>query len=153
MRHHHFGQGRYLVRLDPGEEVVASLRAFAEDAEIRAGWVSGIGSLDEVVLGFLDAEANEYVRRRFGERLEVGSLTGSISMQGDRPHVHLHAVLGPREMLSYCGHVHEAKVAVLLEIHVTSLPGRLDRVDVPGQPFPALLLPGEAPPEDHAGGR
>jgi predicted DNA-binding protein with PD1-like motif len=153
MRHHHFGQGRYLVRLDPGEEVIASLRAFAEDAEIRAGWVSAIGSLDEVVLGFLDAEANEYVRRRFEERMEVGSLTGSLSMEGERTHVHLHAVLGPREMLSYSGHVHEAKVAVLLEVYVTSLPGRLDRVQIQGHPFPSLLLPGEPSPEETAGGR
>jgi uncharacterized protein len=153
MRHHHFGQGRYVLRLDPGEELVASLRAFAEDAEIRAGWFTGIGSVDSVILGFLDPEANEYVKRRFEERMEVGSLTGSLSMEGERPYVHVHAVLSPRELLAYTGHVHEAKVAVLLEIHVVSLPGRLERAQAPGRPFPSLFLPGEPLPQDDAGGR
>jgi predicted DNA-binding protein with PD1-like motif len=146
MRHHHFGQGRYVLRLEPGEEVVGSLRTFAQEVGIEAGFVTGLGSVDMVVLGFLDKEGSEYVRRRFEERMEVGSLTGSFSMEGDRPYVHVHMVVSPQEMLAYTGHVHEARVAALLELFVTALPGRLDRVEVPGQPFPALRLPGEVPP-------
>jgi predicted DNA-binding protein with PD1-like motif len=150
MRHHHFGQGRYVLRLDPGEEVVASLRAFAHEVGIEAGVVTGLGSVDTVVLGFLDREGSEYVRRRFEERMEVGSLTGSLSMEGERPFVHLHAVVAPQEMLAYTGHVHEARVAAVLELYVTALPGRLDRADVAGQPFPALRLPGEEAPSGGA---
>jgi predicted DNA-binding protein with PD1-like motif len=153
MRHHHFGQGRYVLRLDPGEEVVASLRAFAHQVGVEAGFVTGLGSVDMVVLGFLDRQGGEYVRRRFEERMEVGSLTGSFSMEGDRPYVHLHAVVSPQEMLAYTGHVHEARVAVLLELLVTALPGRLDRVEVAGQPFPSLRLPGEGPPAGAAPAR
>ncbi len=145
MRHHSFGQGRYVVRLDPGEEVITSLRAFAQEVGVEAGFVTGFGSVDTLVLGFLDREGGEYIRRRFEERMEVGSLTGSFSMQADRSYVHVHMVVAPQELLAYTGHVHEARVAALLELLVTALPGRLDRVEVPGQPFPALRFPGEAP--------
>lgn len=143
MRHHHFGDGRYVLRLDPGEDLVAAVRQLAVEARIEAAAISGLGSVDTITLGFLDPAENAYVKRRFEERMEVAALTGSISMEGDRPHVHLHAVVAPREFLAYAGHVHEAKVGAALEVFVSALPGRLERVSVEGQPFPRMLLPGE----------
>src|SRR5262245_28451176 len=62
MRYHHFGSGRYVLRLDPGEEVVASIQSFAREKKVRAGWVSGLGSLDHAVLGFLDPKEKEYIK-------------------------------------------------------------------------------------------
>jgi predicted DNA-binding protein with PD1-like motif len=147
MRYHHFGDGRFVLRLDAGEEVIASLRSFAVAEKVEAAWISGLGSFDHLTLGFLDPETNEYVRRRFEERMEVGNLSGTISREEDRPFIHLHAVVSPRELLAYTGHVHEAKVGAVLEVFVTVYPGRLDRRLLSGQAFPALLLPGEIEPE------
>jgi predicted DNA-binding protein with PD1-like motif len=147
MRHHDFGDGRHVLRLDPGEDVLDAIRHMAEKEKITAGTVTGLGSVDVVTLGFLDPTEHAYVKRRFEERMEVASLSGSLSMDGERVHVHLHAVVSPREFLAYAGHVHDAKVGAVLEVFVTSLPGRLERVVVEGQPFPALLLPGEAKPK------
>ncbi len=146
MRHHSFGDGRHVLRLDPGEDVIASLRHLAQEQRITAGTIAGLGSVDEITLGFLDAAANEYMKRRFEERMEVAALSGSISMEDDRPHIHLHAVVAPREFLAYAGHVHEAKVGAALEVYVTALPGTLQRVSIEGQPFPRLMLPGEPAP-------
>ena len=143
MRHHDFGDGRHVLRLDPGEDVLESIRHLAEKEKITAGTVTGLGSVDVVTLAFLDAGKNAYLNRRFEERMEVASLSGSLSMDGERAHLHLHAVVSPREFLAYAGHVVEAKVGAVLEVFVTALPGRLERVAVEGQPFPALLLPGE----------
>jgi predicted DNA-binding protein with PD1-like motif len=148
MRSHHFGDGRHLLRLDPGEELLEVLAQFCRQEGIAAGHLTGLGSLDQAVLGFLDPEANEYVKRRFEERLEIGHLTGTISVEGDRPHLHLHAVLAPRELLAYAGHLHAARVGALVEVFLTALPGRLERHAVPGRPYPALLLPGERVPAD-----
>ncbi len=154
MRYHHFGDGRYVVRLDSGEEVVASLCAFAAELEIAAGWVWAIGSLDHAVLGFLDPRENVYLKRTFDERLEVGMLSGNLGMEGDKPFAHLHATVSPRELLSYTGHCHEAKVGVVVEAFVTALPGRLDRVHDEKHGFLRLFLPGETPgQEERAGAR
>ena len=146
MRHHDFGGGQQVVRLDPGEELIASLRQVAEERHITAAHLTGLGSVDIVTLGFLDPTENEYVKRRFEERMEISGLTGSISMEGDRPHVHVHAVVSPREFLAYAGHIHDAKVGAALEVYITVLPGRLERVAVEGRPFPRLVLPGEPAP-------
>jgi uncharacterized protein len=158
MRHHDFGGGRHVLRLDPGDDVLVAIRDFAKKAGIAAGVVTGLGSVDVITLGFLDPVDNAYGKRRFEERMEVASLTGSLSMDGEQPHVHLHAVVSPREFLAYAGHVHDARVGAVLEVFVTALPGRLERVTVEGQPFPALLLPGEprskpVKEKESAGGR
>lgn len=147
MRHHSFGDGRHVLRLDPGDDVLTAIRDLAQREKIAAGTLTGLGSVDAVTLGFLDPASGEYVKRRFEERMEVAGLTGSLSMDGERPHVHLHAVVSPREFLAYAGHVHDAKVGAVLEVYVTAFAGRLERVTVEGSPFPMLLLPGESKPK------
>lgn len=147
MRYHQFGSDRYILRLDPGEEVVASLVAFAEEAGIQGGWISGIGSLDRAVLGFLDPRERVYLKRTFDERMEIGHLGGNVGVTADgHPFVHAHAVLSPRELLAYTGHLHEARVGVVVEILVTALGGPLARVVDPATGFARLLLPGESEP-------
>jgi predicted DNA-binding protein with PD1-like motif len=147
MRYHHFGAGRYVLRLDPGEEVVSSIASFASERGIAAGLVLGIGSLDHVVLGFLDPEEKVYLKRTFDERMEVGNLTGNIGVEGDRPFVHLHASVSPRELLTYTGHVHEARVGVVLETFVVAFPGKLRRAIDPKHGFLRWFFQGEASPE------
>jgi len=143
MRYHHFGSGRYVLRLDPGEEVVSSITAFAVEAQVTAGWVTAIGSLDHAVLGFLDPKEKEYIKRTFDERLEVGQLTGNIGVEGHEPFCHLHVVVAPREFLAYSGHLHEAKVGVVVEVLVIALEGELSRVVDPESGFSRIVMPGE----------
>lgn len=150
MRHHHFGDGRYVVRLDPGEDLLGQLHAFAAEEDIKAGHVTGLGSVDKITLGFLDPDAKEYVRRTFEEPMEVAQLTASISTDGDKPMVHAHAVVAPRELLAYAGHVHQARVGAVMELFVTRFEGTLRRLPIPDQPFLGLFLPGEEPPEGDA---
>lgn len=153
MRHHPFGDGRYVVRLDPGEDLLGQLQGFASEEEITAGHVTGLGSVDRITLGFLDPEAKEYVKRTFEEPMEVAQLTASISTDGDKPVVHAHAVVAPRELLAYAGHVHAARVGAVMELFVTRFDAVLRRLPVPDQPFLGLFLPGEEPPAEDAGAR
>ena len=75
-------------------------------------------------------------------------MSGSISVAADdgRAFVHLHAVLSPRELLSYAGHVHEARTGTVMEVFVFTFDERLERETVPDKPFPWLFLPGEPRP-------
>jgi predicted DNA-binding protein with PD1-like motif len=145
MRYHHFGSGRYVIRLDPGDEVVGSLEAFAAEEKVQAGWLSGIGSLDSIVLGFLDPKEKVYLKRTFDERVEIGCLTGNLGLADGKPFVHAHAVVSPRELLAYAGHLHEGRVGVVVEISVVTMKGALVRAVDPASGFARLILPGEAP--------
>jgi predicted DNA-binding protein with PD1-like motif len=151
MRHHHLGDGAFVVRLDPGDEILASLTRVAEEHDIMAGHVMGLGAVDRLVLALLDPATGEYERRKFEEPMEVGHLMGTFSMDGDRPFVHVHAVVAPRELLAYAGHVMEARVSVSMELFVRRLPGRLDRQEIEGQSLKRLQLPGETPAEAEEG--
>jgi len=146
------GSGRWFLRLDPEDEIVGVLRAFSQERGLTGGFIHGLGSTKSAVLSFFDPETSEYVKRRFDEPMEIGALSGTISVAaGDgKPIVHLHAVLAPRELIAYSGHVHEARCGMVMEVLVEAFEARLERRTLPDKPFPWLVLPGEAAPE--AGG-
>ncbi len=149
MQHTALGNGRYFVRLDPGDELVASLRAVAAELGIVSGFIQGLGSTQRLVLSFLDTETGDYISRTFDEPMEVGALSGTISwnVADERVFVHLHGVFSPREMIAYTGHVHEAITGFVVEIYLVSFDTRLERHPVPGKSFPWLLLPHEPRPD------
>lgn len=150
MQFHPLGNGGYVMRLDPGDEIIASLRQFAADADVVGGYVTGLGSTSYAALGWFDPESGEYIKRRFEEPMEVANLSGTISVSADdgRAFVHLHAVLAPRELISYSGHVHEARTGTVMELFIFTYPERLERHSLPDKPFPWLMLPGESLPSE-----
>ena len=86
-------QRRLLVRLDQGEELLASLSKLAEEEGVSAAWVRGVGTLEWVELdrhdqGLRRAEPPQ----RFSAPCEILSLEGSLS-DGDPM---LHATLSRR---------------------------------------------------------
>ena len=105
-----------LVVLEPGEEIVASVGEAAAAHQIRAGWVSGIGSVSEVELAFFDPDGKEYHPRLFEEPMEIGNLTGNISRMEDESHVHLHATVCGPELIAFSGHLFSGTVAVTVEL-------------------------------------
>lgn len=149
MHYQPVGSGRYFLRLDPGDELITCLRQFVTDAGVKSGWISGIGSTSLLVLGFLDPESSEYLKRKFDEPMEVGQLSGTISVEAEdgRPYIHLHGTFSPRELIAYTGHIHEARVGVVMEVVVTAFEETLERHTVPDRPFPWLVLPGEQLPD------
>ena len=154
MQHTALGNGRYFVRLDPGDEIVASIRSLAAELDLGGGFIQGIGSTSQLTLGFLDPESGEYQKRTFDEPMEIANLTGTITWDAaeDRPFVHLHGVFSPREFLAYGGHVHEATTGQVAELTVVGYDVKLERLVVPDKPFPWLFLPDEPrpAPEDPA---
>lgn len=105
-----------VVRLDPGDFVLESLRELAKKEGLNdAVIVSGIGTLDKCVLHMVTTTGyppKEYYRAWDGEPLELVSLSGIIA--GGEPH--LHAVVSDTEK-AYAGHLEEGcRVLYLAEI-------------------------------------
>ncbi len=117
----------YLLRLDTDEEVVSGILRLADDRRIDCGVVSGIGTLHDVVLGYFDRRAREYLRRRVEEDCEIVSLGGNLGLKEGRPYAHLHVALGSRDFQAVAGHLFEAKGAATCELVVRALPGLLER--------------------------
>ncbi len=108
-----------LVRLDPGEEIHASLRELADDLGFDAAAItSGIGRTRDNQYGYMDAEG-VYQRRPLDAPSELVSLSGNIARteKGDA-FTHIHCCWSDDDNNVHAGHLFQATVHVVAEIHI-----------------------------------
>ena len=114
--------GNFLVILEKGELLMASLTKFAIANKLKGAIFSGIGALENVELGAYDTKTKEYIRKTFNEvAYELISINGNLSLKDGELFVHIHAALGDHDFSVFGGHLFEAVVAVTAEISVKPL--------------------------------
>lgn len=107
------------IRLDPGEEIHTTIRAIADKEGINAGAItSGIGRTQNNVYGFMDAD-HVYHRWNLEPASELVSMSGNLARteSGDA-FTHIHATFADDDANVHAGHMFEATVAVVAEIHL-----------------------------------
>jgi uncharacterized protein len=130
----------YAVKIEPGEEIIASLTGFARSESVRAGLLSGLGAVGECELGFFIRPTKAYVRRVFTGEHEIGSLTGNFSELDGEPFPHCHVVIAGEDLVAWTGHLFRGLVTVTCEIQVVTDPGLFRRVRRPDLGFNPLEL-------------
>lgn len=128
----------YLLRLEPGEEVVEVLTSFAEDNKINSGFISGIGAAGKIRCGYFDPQVMQYFSKNFDGDLEILSLSGNISRLEGKAFPHIHIMLCNEEQKVYGGHLFEAVISVTCEIHLNVLKRNLNRFKDPETGFTVL---------------
>ncbi len=119
------GTGMYMMRLEKGDDILNSLKRFAQARRIRAAVLEGIGSLNKVKLGHYDFTTKEYKFETFQEDLEILALSGNISTLNREPLPHAHVTLGRRDFSVIGGHLDEGSSANMVEIWLRQLSGKL----------------------------
>jgi hypothetical protein len=119
------GRKTYAVVFDKGDEVKQGLTRFAEEQRLGASQVTAIGAFQDGVLGYFDREKKEYLKIPIEEQVEVLSLIGDIVIDGGKPSLHAHVVVGRRDGSTRGGHLLEAHVWPTLEVIVTESPEHL----------------------------
>lgn len=117
----------FILRLDRGEEIVSTLKAFCNDQQILLGTVQGIGAVGNAVIGLFETRTKEYHTTTLSGDHEITSLLGNITTMDGEPYLHLHATLTDETFLAYGGHLTSAVVSGTCEIFITVLEGRIDR--------------------------
>ena len=140
MLHEVDGQRTFALVFDTGDEVMASLKAFAGRERLSAAQFSAIGAFRSAVLGYFDWETKTYLKRAVDEQVEVASLTGDVALNDKAtdsratdsratdsraPAIHIHAVLGRRDTSALAGHLLEAHVRPTLEVVLVESPAHL----------------------------
>jgi predicted DNA-binding protein with PD1-like motif len=116
----------YVLRLEQGDDIIKSLRQFAETWRIRAGFFEGIGSLNKAKLGHYDFnDTKTYKYETFQEDLEILTLSGNISTMDRQALPHAHVTLGRRDFSVIGGHLEEGSTANMVEIGLGRRPGKL----------------------------
>ena len=127
MEYRKFGD-TYIVRMDPGEEILTQLKVFAEQEGVKLASVTALGAVKDFTVGVFDTGAKVYKSNRFQGVYEIVSLVGTINTMNDAFYCHLHMCAADQEGHAFGGHLNEAVISATCELTVTCLPGRTDRV-------------------------
>ena len=120
-------ENAYVIRMDRGEEIMATLTALCEQEGIRLASVEAIGAVDRAVVGLYDVDKKVFHRKEFQEPMELTSLLGTVTEKDGKPYLHLHATLCDANMQTRGGHVNELHISATCEMVLRLLPGSVGR--------------------------
>lgn len=117
----------YVVKIEPGESVIASLTDFCTEEGIVNAELRGIGAVEWVSCGYYALPEKKYYFTQYDEMVEVVSMQGNVMLKDGKPFVHMHAVFTNTKNEAFGGHVEEMRVGVTLEVIVTPLGSQIER--------------------------
>jgi predicted DNA-binding protein with PD1-like motif len=106
----------YLVKLQPGEELVGKLTQWVQTQNLSGGTVEGLGGICDIELGYFDTTTRSYHRWLNPGNWELVHLWGNLTNKDNQPFWHLHAVISNREGACQAGHLFSAVIAVTAEL-------------------------------------
>ena len=127
MEYRKFPQG-YVLRLDPGEEIVSSLTRLVADENIALASVSAIGAANDVTIGIFNTAEKQYYSQRYQGDYEISALVGSVTRKEGEPYLHLHITIGnPVTGQVHAGHLTSAVISATLELFLQVWDGQVGR--------------------------
>ena len=127
MEYRKFPQG-YVLRLDPGEEIVEQLTALVEREQVQLGSVSAIGAAGDVTVGIFNTREKQYYSRRYQGDYEISALVGNVSRKDGKPYLHLHITIGnPVTGEVHAGHLTACTISATLELFLQVWDGAVGR--------------------------
>ena len=118
---------RYVVRIDRGEEIVESMKAFLAQSGVLSGSMSGIGAVNGAEVARFVAATKQYVTMKLEGEHEITALNGTIAVLGGKPVLHLHVALADTSFRGLGGHLLSAVVSGTCEVVVDVFEGYLKR--------------------------
>lgn len=126
MEYRRFGD-TVALRLDPGDEIVASVLAAAQKENVTLASVTGIGGTDDAEVGVFDMAKKGYERFSYTGTHEITSLTGNVNTMNGETYAHLHITLAGADGRVVGGHLLRCVISLTAEIFLHTVDGRADR--------------------------
>jgi len=111
----HEESSRLLARFEVGEKLPAGLVDLATRMGLVSGYLTGIGGVKDVVLGYYDLQQRKYISIPVDGMVELVSLIGNVSIVQGNPFWHLHATVADRNGTVTGGHLMSLEVAITVE--------------------------------------
>lgn len=119
--------GTFIVGLERGDKVRASVELLAQQEGLACARISAIGAVEGAELGYYDLERKEYLRKTFTGIWELVSLQGNITLKDGSPFLHAHVSIAGRDYELRGGHLFDARVAVVVEMFIETFSEPLHR--------------------------
>jgi predicted DNA-binding protein with PD1-like motif len=118
----------FALILDTGDEILSSVRDFAQKQHLSGSSFKAIGALSQVKLGWFNWETKKYQTAvAFDEQVELLSLIGDVALLDGEPQVHAHLVVGRADGTAHGGHLMSATVRPTCELILTESPQHLQK--------------------------
>ncbi len=122
------GERIYILVFETGDEVMKSLKDFAQTNKLSGSSFTAIGAFSKLTVGYFNWEKKEYKKIEINEQVEVLSLIGDVSLKEDGSRqLHAHVVVGKSDGTAHGGHLLEAYVRPTLELVLTETSQALQR--------------------------
>lgn len=107
----------YRLKLTPGDEIIKSIKEFAEKEKINGGFFIGIGAGKEFEIGWFETSKNEYKKRHIISEQEIISLVGNLGVnESGELVVHAHIIIAGEDHECLGGHLFKGIISVTGEI-------------------------------------
>lgn len=106
----------WIIVLEKSDKIIDKLTEFVRKENIKSGYFSGIGAVNNAELAHFSCSHKEYSSKLLTESLEIVSLSGNVAYKDNDIVIHAHAALGTKDMVLYGGHLKEAEVSATCEI-------------------------------------
>ena len=118
----------YVLRLDPGEEIVSSLTRLVEQEGVTLATVSALGAANDVTIGIFNTREKQYHSQRCQGDYEISALVGNVTRKDGEPYLHLHITIGsPVTGEVHAGHLTSAVISATLELFLQVWDGEVGR--------------------------
>lgn len=126
MEYQRFGS-KVFVRMDPGEEILAQVKAVALKERIKLASVSAIGAVNSFTAGVYHVTEKKYESHQFNGEYEIISLLGTITTKDGEFYSHLHMGVGNDQGQMFGGHLNEAVISATCEMVIDIVEGQVER--------------------------
>ena len=117
----------YIIRMDPGEEILEQVKVLALKEGIRLASVQALGAVNDFTVGVFKTDEKKYYANSFQGSYEIVSLTGTINTMDGEFYCHLHMSAGDDQGHVVGGHLNRAVISATSELFVRKLPGVIGR--------------------------
>lgn len=119
--------GKYLLRFDRGEELIAGLATFAAQERTPGASFNALGAAEKIVISFYHGRLKQYEDMVIKDALEISSLAGNIAWKNTEVIVHAHGVFSDRHMKTFGGHVKKCVIAFTCEVSLSVFGRKVER--------------------------
>lgn len=116
-----------VVRIDRGEEIVASAKQACAQSGVRLAGISALGAVDHAVIGLYHVADRTYHSHAMDGEMELTALVGNVTRKDGELYLHLHATFADEQGHAYGGHLNEARVSGTCEMLIQKLDGEVGR--------------------------
>ena len=117
----------YVLRLDPGDEVLSSIKDLCEKENIYCASIEGLGATDDFEIGAYDLEKQAFKGNVFHFPAEITSLIGNVTRQEKEVYLHLHMTVADEKGNAFGGHLKYAVINCTGEIILRVIDGEVHR--------------------------